>query len=365
MSHQYSDTRRGQLLPSACPPVRPLILLLASGLLACGGSGPSGPGQDHFAISPAGLTLQVGTSGTLTASLNGVELPHVLVTWSSANPLIAPVDTGGHVRGAGIGATLVVASSGDGVDTVPVIVVDTAVVADSGCGQIASIHIWHVNFEFLYADEITTPLGATMHASYNAFSSATLTSAVSGSNLLEWTGELVPGPGHIPHPERHPFWLTENFSDLVSDPTEVITVESTNYQSVPTAGVDGFRLEVDTTACTFRFWAAPATHTLTTVTEHAVATLPGPFEGTHTSDQDTPMGLIQRGLTPLGDWRGPGLIDSVLNFDAYPIETTLAPSITGFTPSGVSAQPAFFDPLNPSPRINKADIWYSFTPVVP
>ncbi len=370
MSRVQPEVLRNSQFPSARPParpgVRPLVAIFASALLACGGgSGPSGPGQDHFAISPAGLTLQVGTSGTLTASLNNVELPHAIVAWRSFNPLIAPVDTSGHVRGASIGATLVVASSGSGVDTVPVIVVDTTVHADSACDGIASINQWQVHAFLIYSDNLVTPAGVYFAADYHAAVSSTLSRAGTVDGKLEWAGELAPDLAFFQIPLHSPIGLFEIDSDHVSDPTEVIYVTANPAIPILTPGVDGFRLEVDTAACTFRFLMAPSVHVHITVTEHAVNTLPGPDEGTRTADQDAALGILQLGVSPLGDWRAGNMADTVHNFDAYSIVQTVPIGVTAFTPSGVAAQVGFFDPLNPVVRTNKADTYYSILPVIP
>ncbi len=344
--------------------VWPCLLAMSAGVFACGGGNPNGPGTGaggSVSIAPQGLTLPVGGAGGLTADArdsNGTALPASAVTWSSLNPGVALVDTSGTVTGVSVGLTQVLAAAGAVADTVPIAVVDSA------CDMVATIGEWHVNLEFLYSDNITTPEGATVSAGHYATVAATLTPADPIFGKLEWTGSLVAGPDHHGVMQRNPVMIAEDFHDEVSDPTEIIHVFTLAPLPVATPGVDGFRLEVDASSCTYRFLVAPSVHTRITTIEHAVNVLPGPNEGTRTYEQDLPLGLVQKGVAPLGTWCL-SIVDSSTGFDAYSIAATVPEHLDAYIPSGVFPQGAFFNPLNPVSRNNKADIYFTIVPSLP
>jgi hypothetical protein len=308
------------------------------------------------------LTLPLGGAGGLTADARdsaGAALPASAVTWASLNPAVASVDTNGVVTGVAVGLTQVLAAVEGVADTVPVAVVDSA------CDMVATISEWHVNLEFLYGDNITTPQGADVRAGHYATVAATLTPAGPVFGRLEWTGSLVAGLTHQGGIPRNPVLMSEDFYDEVSDPTEIIHVLTLSSTPIPTPGVDGFRLEVDASSCSYRFLVAPSAHTRISETEHAVNVLPGPNEGTRTHEADLPLGLIQKGLSPLGAWRTLGIVDSSKGFDAWSVLSTIPEALDAYTPSGIFPQGAFFSLSNPVPRNNKADMYFTLVPSVP
>ena len=88
-------------------------------LTACSGSG-SGvvvPGESPgavaaVAVSPSSSTIQVGLTVQMTATLvdgAGNEVSGD-VTWTSSNPIVASVDSGGLVRGLVAGASTITAT---------------------------------------------------------------------------------------------------------------------------------------------------------------------------------------------------------------------------------------------------------------
>jgi hypothetical protein len=51
-----------------------------------------------------------------------------------------------------------------------------------------------------------------------------------------------------------------------------------------------------------------------------------------------------------------------VNFASYSVAATVPVGVDAYIPSGVFAQPAFFNPLNPAPRLDTADMYYKILP---
>lgn len=77
-------------------------------LNACGGSGVPTPSGGDLAIAPTDVTLGVGATRTLGATLDGA--PTTDVGWASSDAAVASVDATGVVTGVGEGATTVTAT---------------------------------------------------------------------------------------------------------------------------------------------------------------------------------------------------------------------------------------------------------------
>ncbi|MEP6472127.1 MAG: Ig-like domain-containing protein [Gemmatimonadota bacterium] len=313
-------------------------------------------------ITPAaGLTLPEGGSGMLTATARDAADNVVAGTsfsWGSLDSTIATVSGTGSVTGQSTGLTQVLASANGKEDTVTIVVVAAA------CAGVGAVAQWQANLEFGYGNTNATP-GGFVSAFHQGSLAATLLPTTTVLGKLEWIGELTPGPasdGGAPFPLK----MAEVTVDTLSDPTERIDVTS-DAVPVPTPGVDGFRLEIDTVACTFRFLAAPSVHATLKVTEHAVHTLPGPNEGVHSTDQDLPFGVIQKGVAALGDWRsaGMGVFANGAHLASYSVLTGVPPTLDGYTPDGVVSQGAFFDFSNPVPQPNTAILYFHLEPVRP
>lgn len=65
-------------------------------------------------ISPAALTLPLGSDRTLTASVLPADASNRSVVWSSSDPSVASVDAEGLVRAAGVGTAEITAETADG-----------------------------------------------------------------------------------------------------------------------------------------------------------------------------------------------------------------------------------------------------------
>ncbi|MGQ0538047.1 MAG: Ig-like domain-containing protein, partial [Gemmatimonadaceae bacterium] len=105
------------------------VLFVATSCSGGGGGSPSGPSPPpspgvSVRLSPTSLTLNVGGTGALTATVtdaSGAPVPNATVSWQSRNALIASVNNG-SVTGISVGQTIVVASSGGQSDSVQVTV---------------------------------------------------------------------------------------------------------------------------------------------------------------------------------------------------------------------------------------------------
>lgn len=90
---------------------RPLllaILLLSAALLVVGCGGPTPPKSSRLALQPTSLSLRVGESATVTATLGGAAT--TAVEWTSSNVAIATVDDG-VVTAVAVGSTVITAQS--------------------------------------------------------------------------------------------------------------------------------------------------------------------------------------------------------------------------------------------------------------
>lgn len=187
--------------------------------------------------------------------------------------------------------------------------------------------------------------------------------------FVEWSGPLVPGVSASEEPVDTAVHVDEESSDLISDPTIVATLQG-DGNPVSTPGVDGMRLRVDLSSCTYKFITAPSVHATLSVTEHAVNTLPGPEEGTRSFDMDIPLGLLQSRFNPLGNWRADSLghWPGISSFPSYSTLYTPA-NANSYTPSGEFGQLLFGDPPSSAPRPdhNKgdADVLSRFVPEWP
>jgi hypothetical protein len=194
-------------------------------------------------------------------------------------------------------------------------------------------------------------------------------------NKLYWVGALVPGYDPIiAVNEDNYVKLRETFDDKVSDPTVLSEVVGSGVP-VPTAGEDGFRLEVDLSTCTYQFFVITSQHTKVEVTTTAVLTVPGPDEGLRTYNLDLPLGLLQKGITPLGSWRTDGLGEdystipdryapdaSFPTLSSYSVGVIIPPNLDGYIPSGLYNQGLFFDLDNPVPRPKTVYMLYGIVP---
>ena len=65
-------------------------------------------------VSPGSLSLPVGQSGSLSATVAPVDATDSSVTWTSADPSVASVDQSGQVTGVGAGSTMITVTANDG-----------------------------------------------------------------------------------------------------------------------------------------------------------------------------------------------------------------------------------------------------------
>lgn len=142
---------------------------LAGAAAGCSDSGtePKPTGSTGITISPKELTLVVGATGTLQASVHdsrGNEVRGAQVFWSTADPAIAAVSPEGVVRALAPGTVKIAASSGGSSDVATVVV---------GQQPVASISV--------------TPVSATVTVG----GSTQLTAALGGPNGETLTGRTV------------------------------------------------------------------------------------------------------------------------------------------------------------------------------
>jgi hypothetical protein len=345
----------------------PLVLLLS----ACGGGGGSGgKALASLEVVPASATVVVGGTaqyGVVARDGAGLVMATPPVFWAAATPSVGSITPdGGMATGLSLGQTAITATVGSVVSPP----VKFNVVENAACDGIAAVPVWNASLEFQYIDTIKTPKGQDVHADHYASVTSALTLAGTGQNKVYWSGALVGGRkpnGTIPVYNQYVSFF-ETFTDLISDPT-VDAAASTVFgdtNPVPTPGEDGFRLEVDLSSCTFQFFVAPSAHVTANITTHAKFPPPlDPNEGTKTYPLTLPMGLLQKGSTPLGSWRTGGLGDYSKNlplFPSYSVGVTIPTNLDGYIPSGIYNQGLFFDLAQPVPRQNTTIMSYGMVP---
>lgn len=121
-----------QLHTRAAPPASALFtaVMLMLGLASCGSGGGVGPGDGDavatVTVSPDGLTLLVGGTGSLSADVRdtaGASISSTGVVWTSQSNAVATVSNSGTVTGVAVGLTQVIAAVGGKADTVGVEVI--------------------------------------------------------------------------------------------------------------------------------------------------------------------------------------------------------------------------------------------------
>ncbi len=102
-------------------PIAASILIVLAGCKQGGSTEPNkGPGPTSITLDPTALTVKVGQTGTVYATVkdqNGTRMPSYSgVSWSSANSAVASIaksDTTGVVTGLTVGETQVLATVGN------------------------------------------------------------------------------------------------------------------------------------------------------------------------------------------------------------------------------------------------------------
>lgn len=334
-----------------------------------GGGGSQGTAGALATLEVAPATATVGLGGTVQYSVvgrddSGLVIATPPVSWAAGVPGVGSLTPAGLATGIGLGQTPITAMAGSVLSPPAVLnVVDHPI----ACDGIAAVPRWEAQLAFIYLDSATTKDKVDVFVEHDAAVSATLT-AVAGSvgSKVEWSGSLVPAPQLLKNLQG-PVQLFEHSSDLVSDPTMVLDARGVG-SPLPTPGSAGFTLTVDLSTCTFQFTSVPSVSVTLTTTEHAVHTLPGPDEGVTVTTMDLPLGMLQKGVTPLGAWRTAGMADQrpTNYFPSYSL--AFAPTdADAYVPSGLLAQPAFFNPPSATPRggaaqYGSADVLYSLLP---
>jgi len=352
---------------------------------ASGGGGAGGPGNvssvASLEVTPAATTVEIGgvaQYSVVARDAAGLVVATPPLTWSAATPAVGSIAATGLATGWSLGDTAITATAGGVVSPSAVLhVVKTPTVEAGACNGIAAVREWGVRLAYVYLDSIPPPADVTVFAEHDVSAAATLTPAGAFDNLVLWTGALAPAdilknvPGSVQ--------LVETSSDHHSDPNIDLDVRGAGVP-LPTDGVDGFTLTVDLSTCMYRFTMAPSVSVTITKTEHAILTLPGPDEGVRVyTDQILPLGLLQKGSAPLGDWHTLGLIEDhpiggltddphnpKLRFPSYSVAFPPADG-NAYIPSGAIAQPGFFLPVTPTPRggdqqYGSAEVSYQILP---
>jgi hypothetical protein len=342
-------------------------------LFACGGGGGGGAVDKmplvSLEVTPTSATVGVGGTAQYSAVARdsaGLVVATPSLVWVSATSAVGAITSGGLATGLSPGRTDITASAGGVISPKAVF----NVVENVACDGIAAVPVWNASLEYLYLDTIKTVKGVDVHADHSASVASRLTLlGPASSNKLNWTGALVGGRkpnGTIPVDNNYVF-MFETFRDFVSDPTvdSNLSTPIGDRNPVATPGIDDFRLEVDLSTCTFQFFVTPSAHTKLVVKTHAVNTLPGPDEGERTYTGVFPMGLLQKGSTPLGSWRTNGLGDyskELPLFASYSVGVTIPANLDGYIPSGIYNQGLFFDLVQPLPRQNTTSMSYGLVP---
>ena len=339
------------------------VFVLMASLLSCGKSTTQPLGilnQLTLEVTPDSTSVLVGGTAQFSVvarDITGKVVTAPAVSWTSTSLTVATISSSGLATGFSPGQTFIVANSGGVVSSPAELDVEPAI-----CDGILAQHSWHANLDFIYSDRITTPDGIRVTATHFATVAATLTPAGPVFNTkFDWTGPLVSGPAFNGVSDPNPVDIEETSDNQVSDPTEVGDL-SGEGPPIPTPGVDGFRLEVDLSNCTYQFYAAPSVHTTLKLTEHAIHVRPGPDEGTRVSNPDMSLGIVQKGITPLGAWRTAGLGDFtqlLANLTAYSLAS--APTtLDAYIPSGYFGTLAFYQLGG---RVSKWEMYYRITPI--
>jgi uncharacterized protein YjdB len=106
------------------------VSAIADGVIATQRLSVKGRTAVSVTINPAAPNVTVGQNSQLIAKVldqNGLEIPGASVSWSSANPAIASVSSGGLLNGVSSGSTTINATSGSLSATATVTVVSAAV----------------------------------------------------------------------------------------------------------------------------------------------------------------------------------------------------------------------------------------------
>jgi len=176
-----------RLRASALRVLGAFALSLAS--LSCGGDGGGDSATEpdnavaYLTLDPHGLTLLVGTSETLEATVlnaSGDPLSTVNVRWTTLNPFVATVSSSGTVNANAVGATKVIAADGSKADTVDVIVTNPFTLAinpPSASVQVGGVFTFSVIARDASGKVVATPTGLVWHVGTSSV--ATVVSGVS------------------------------------------------------------------------------------------------------------------------------------------------------------------------------------------
>ncbi len=274
---------------------------------AGGGAGAPGTaaGVASLEVVPAFATVTVGGMAQYSVVARdgaGLVVASPSVTWVAATPAIGTITAAGTATGTSRGQTGITAR-GSGVTSSPAVlnVVDTTVVDGGGaCDGVAGVPEWQVALAYVYLDDVLAPAPVELFAEHDVSVAATLTPAGTVGGRVQWSGSLV--PANLLTNVSGAVQLFEHSSDVQSDPNIDLSARGIGAP-LATDGVAGFTLTIDLSTCTYRFTVAPSVSVTITKTEHAITTLPEPEEGVRTYTQVLPLGLLQKGSAPLGDWR--------------------------------------------------------------
>ena len=99
------------------------------------------------ALDKGTMTLTVGGSSKLTATVDPADATNKAVTWTSSNPAVATVDADGKVTAVGVGtATITVTTADGGFTATCVVTVNAAGGSGGGSGSGGGGHYWHYDY---------------------------------------------------------------------------------------------------------------------------------------------------------------------------------------------------------------------------